>query len=101
IFVIAIGAPFGINAVALILAALLIHSIRIKSEPKVEGPTNSFGADLKQGLAWLWRHELLRTLAIMLGLANMCGLFAQAVVVKFAREEVGLGARGVGILSGA
>ena len=32
-FVIAIGAPFGINAIALILAALLIRSIRIKSAP--------------------------------------------------------------------
>ena len=45
IFVIAIGAPFGINAIALILAALLIRSIRIKSAPKVESLTNSFGAD--------------------------------------------------------
>ncbi len=101
IFVIAIGAPFGINAIALILAALLIRSIRIKSAPKVESSTNSFGADLRQGLAWLWKHDLLRTLAIMLGVANMCGMFAQAVFVKFARDELGLGARGFGILLAA
>ena len=101
IFVIAIGAPFGINAIALILAALLIRSIRVKSVPKVEGSTNSFGADLRQGLAWLWKHDLLRTLAIMLGVANMCGMFAQAVFVKFARDELGLGARGFGILLAA
>ena len=101
IFVIAIGAPFSINAIALILAALLIRSIRIKSAPKVESSTNSFGADLRQGLAWLWKHDLLRTLAIMLGVANMCGMFAQAVFVKFARDELGLGARGFGILLAA
>ena len=101
IFVFAIGAPFGINAIALILAALLIRSIRIKSAPKVESSTNSFGADLRQGLAWLWKHDLLRTLAIMLGVANMCGMFAQAVFVKFARDELGLGARGFGILLAA
>ena len=101
IFVIAIGAPFGINSIALILAALLIRSIRIKSAPKVESSTNSFGADLRQGLAWLWKHDLLRTLAIMLGVANMCGMFAQAVFVKFARDELGLGARGFGILLAA
>ncbi|MFM9094047.1 MAG: MFS transporter [Acidimicrobiaceae bacterium] len=83
------------------MAALLIHSIRIKSAPKVESSTNSFVTDLKQGLAWLWRHELLRTLAIMLGIANMCGMFAQAVFVKFARDELGLGARGFGILLAA
>ncbi|MFM8949038.1 MAG: MFS transporter, partial [Acidimicrobiaceae bacterium] len=101
IFVIAISAPFGINAIALILAALLIRSIRIKSAPKVESSTNSFVTDLKQGLAWLWKHDLLRTLAIMLGIANMCGMFAQAVFVKFARDELGLGPRGFGILLAA
>jgi MFS family permease len=101
IFVIAIGAPFGFNAIALILAALLIRSIRIKSIPKVESSTNSFSADLKQGLSWLWKHDLLRTLAVMLGVANMCGMFAQAVFVKFARDELGLGARGFGILLAA
>ena len=101
IFVIAIGAPFGINAIALILAGLLIRSIRIDLEPKAETPTNSFGADLKEGLAWLWKHDLLRTLAIMLGIANMCGMFAQAVFVKLARDELGLGARGFGILLAA
>jgi predicted MFS family arabinose efflux permease len=37
----------------------------------------------------------------MLGLANMCGMFAQAVFVKFARDELGLGAQGFGILLAA
>ncbi len=98
IFVIAIGAPFGVNAVALIVAALLIRSIRIKNKPQAAASSNSFLTDLKQGLDWLWGHDLLRTLAIMLGVANMCGMFAQAVFVKFARDELGLGARGFGIL---
>lgn len=101
IFVVAVYAPFGINAVALVLAALLIRSIRIKDKPQTATSENSFRADLTQGLTWLWRHDLLRTLAIMLGVANMCGMFAQAVFVKFARDELGLGARGFGILLAA
>lgn len=101
IFVIAVGAPFGVNAVALVVAALLIRSIRIKDKAQTATANKSFGTDLKQGLTWLWRHELLRTLAIMLGVANMCGMFAQAVFVKFARDELGLGARGFGILLAA
>lgn len=101
IFVVAISAPFGINAVALIVAALLIRSIQIIDRTQNTTSLNSFGADLKQGLAWLWKHDLLRTLAIMLGVANMCGMFAQAVFVKFARDELGLGARGFGILLAA
>ena len=99
IFVFAIGAPFAVNALALIIAALLIRSIKIQSfsETHVK-PRPRFSTELKQGLIWLWKHDLLRTLAIMLGVANMCGMFAQAVFVKFARDELGLGAQGFGIL---
>ena len=100
-FVIAIGAPFGANAVALVVAGFLIRSIRIKNKPRVAASTNSFSTDLNQGLKWLWSHDLLRTLAIMLGVANLCGMFASAVLVKFARDELGLGARGFGLLLAA
>ena len=102
IFVFAIGAPFAVNALALIIAALLIRSIKVKLLSEiVTKPQESFSNELKQGLRWLWKHDLLRTLAIMLGVANMCGMFAQAVFVKFARDELGLGARGFGILLAA
>ena len=102
IFVFAIGAPFAVNALALIIAALLIRSIKVKLVSEiVTKPQESFSNELKQGLRWLWKHDLLRTLAIMLGVANMCGMFAQAVFVKFARDELGLGARGFGILLAA
>ena len=102
IFVLAIGAPFAVNALALIIAAFLIRSIKVKliSEIVIK-PQKSFSTELRQGLSWLWKHDLLRTLAIMLGVANMCGMFAQAVFVKFARDELGLGARGFGILLAA
>ena len=99
IFVFAIGAPFAVNALALIIAALLIRSIKVRSiSDKLIRPQPRFSEELRQGLIWLWRHDLLRTLAIMLGVANMCGMFAQAVFVKFARDELGLGARGFGVL---
>ncbi len=102
IFVIAIGAPFAVNALALIVAAFLIRSIKVKFGSKiVVKQQNLFSTELKQGLSWLWKHDLLRTLAIMLGVANMCHMFAQAVFVKFARDELGLGARGFGILLAA
>ncbi len=101
IFVIAISAPFAVNAVALVIAAILIRSIKVKNTAIIEQTNAPFSSELKQGLIWLWRHDLLRTLAIMLGVANMCGMFAHAVFVKFVRDELGLGARGFGILLAA
>lgn len=102
IFVIAISAPFAVNAVALVIAAILIRSIKVKLNSATIEQTNApFSSELKQGLIWLWKHDLLRTLAIMLSIANMCGMFAHAVFVKFVRDELGLGARGFGILLAA
>ena len=101
IFVIAISAPFAVNAVALVIAAILIRSIKVKNTAIIEQTKAPFSSELKQGLIWLWKHDLLRTLAIMLGVANMCGMFAHAVFVKFVRDELGLGARGFGILLAA
>ena len=99
IFVFAVGAPFWINSAALIIAAMLIRTINVKTLSKSSDKNRQgFSTDLKQGLSWLWKHDLLRTLAIMLGIANMCGMFAQAVFVKFARDELGLGARSFGLL---
>ena len=101
IFVIAISAPFAVNAIALVIAAILIRSIKVKNTAIIEQTKAPFSSELKQGLIWLWKHDLLRTLAIMLGIANMCGMFAHAVFVKFVRDELGLGARGFGILLAA
>ncbi len=101
IFVIAISAPFAVHAVALVIAAILIRSIKVKNTAIIEQTNAPFSSELKQGLIWLWKHDLLRTLAIMLGVANMCGMFAHAVFVKFVRDELGLGARGFGILLAA
>ena len=101
IFVIAISAPFAVNAIALVIAAILIRSIKVKNTAIIEQTNAPFSSELKQGLIWLWKHDLLRTLAIMLGVANMCGMFAHAVFVKFVRDELGLGARGFGILLAA
>lgn len=102
LFVVAIGLPFALNAVALIAASILIGSIKLRYDAggRVASET-SFLTELKQGLSWLWKHRLLRSLAIMLGIANMCGMFAQAVFVKYARDELGLGPRGFGILLAA
>ncbi|GDX14175.1 MAG: MFS transporter [Ilumatobacteraceae bacterium] len=98
LFVIAAAAPFGLQAVALTLAALLLASITI-ARPFVKNPvSSSYRESFASGFSWLWRHPLLRTLALMLGAANMCHMFAQSVFAKYVRDELGLGPRGFGLL---
>jgi MFS family permease len=101
-FVLAIGVPFGVNAASFALAALLVASIRIPSaktpETNSEEMRNSFKADLTEGLQWLWSNKLIRTLAIMLGIANMTAMFGEAIFVKYAAVELGVTGRAYGFL---
>ena len=98
LFVIAAAAPFGLQAVALTVAAMLLASITIL-RPIAAGPaSSSYRESFTTGFTWLWRHPLLRTLALMLGAANMCHMFAQSIFAKYVRDELGLGPRGFGLL---
>lgn len=101
LFVVAAAAPFGMQAVALAAAAVLIAGIRPIASHVPGARSTAFRAELREGFTWLWRHRLLRTLALMLGMANMCHMFAQSVFAKFVRDELGLGPRGFGLLLAA
>ena len=102
LWVAAIGVPFGVNAAALTLAAMLVASIRRPSspndEPRETAHAAKFVPQLRDGMTWLARHRLLRTLAIMLGLTNMSHTMGNALLVKFAAEELGVSGSGYGIL---
>ena len=119
LFVAAVGVPFGINGASFALAAVLIASIspRVDSPSAATTPNNdsmpatpqassgstsvSFVAQLREGLAWLWAHRTLRTLAILLGVTNMCLTMGESIFVKFAFRYLEVGPRGYGLLLAA
>lgn len=98
---IAAFAPFGIQAIALAIAAFLIAGIKPHTPFTPSSRSTRFSEELREGFGWLWRHPLLKTLALMLGAANMCHMFAQAVFAKYVRDELGLGPTGFGYLLAA
>lgn len=100
LFVVAASAPFGVQAAALAAAAALVAGIATRPRPGGAGMTgrNGMRADIREGIGWLRGNPLLRLLALMLGAVNMCQMFGQAVFAKYARDELGLGARGFGLL---
>ena len=97
LWVAAVGIPFGVNAAALALAAILIASIRGTESPRHVSET-AFLPELREGLTWLWNHRLLKTLAILLGITNMSSQFGGAIFVKFAAEELDVSPSAFGIL---
>ena len=94
--------PFGLHALALIVAASLIATLKPRTPHLPQSDRrNSLASDIAFGLKWLARHELLRLLAVLLGIVNMAHMFAASVYAKFARDELGVGTRGFGLLLGA
>jgi MFS family permease len=86
---VAIFLPFFIDAATFFIAAAIIASMKptvksFKPENK-SGPIN-FRAEIKEGFSWLWRHELLRPMAIILGLVNGIAAISGAMFILFAQE---------------
>jgi MFS family permease len=86
---VAIFLPFFIDAATFFIAAAIIATMKptvksFKPENK-SGPIN-FRAEIKEGFAWLWRHELLRPMAIILGLINGIAGLTGAIFILFAQE---------------
>lgn len=87
---VAIFLPFFINAGTFFVAAALIATISgsfaAKAKPDQTATPTNWRGDLKEGLGWLWQHQLLRPLAIILGLINGLSAMSAAAYILFAQE---------------
>jgi MFS family permease len=86
---VAIFLPFFVDAATFFVAAALIASMKptVKSfKPEAKSGPINFRAEIKEGFMWLWRHELLRPMAIILGLLNGIAALSGAIFILFAQE---------------
>lgn len=97
LFVITPALPFGADAVSFAVAAALLATIRPIPAPLRE-PRHSLRTEIATGVRWLWRNELLRTLAVSMGLANVVFGAAFAIFVLYVRERLGLAEVGYGLM---
>jgi MFS family permease len=89
--------PFFVAGGGLTAAAALVFLIggefRSRRSRETDGAPRQAGAmvaEIKEGFAWLWRHPLLRPMAIILGIMNALGSMTFAVFILFAQEELDL-----------
>ncbi len=104
LFSIAVALPFIVDSASFFVAALLVMSLAGSFRP-ARSPTAVAGErrpplrrDIAEGIRWLWHHELLLTLALVLGVLNFSAWLGESTMVLFAQEILGLGARGYGLL---
>jgi MFS family permease len=101
-----LAVPFVLDTVTFALSALLVVLIggtyrATAAATTTPAPRRPMRAEIAEGLRWLWGHDLLRTLAIVLGVINLASMLAFATFVLFVQEILGLGAAGFGVLSTA
>ena len=100
LFAAAFWLPFGADAVTFVVAAALVAGIGGRFRPRERdlAPPTSLGSDIADGLRWLWGQPLIRNLALISTALGTISYLPTAVLVLFAREELGLGAVGYGVL---
>lgn len=85
--------PFLVDASTFFAAAALVALIpgAFRAERPDDAEPSHWRSELKEGVRWLWHHELLRPMAIILGLMNAAAMVSGATFVLFAQEVLDVG----------
>jgi predicted MFS family arabinose efflux permease len=100
LFAAGMALPFVGQSVCVLAGVLLISRIRLP-EPEAGGGRARLRDEIREGWRWLWAHPAVRTLAITIFTFNVTFGAAWSVLVLYARERLGLGALGFGLITTA
>ena len=98
LFVLHHGVPIAVDAVSFAAAAALVFSARRSAPARERSSGRYLGRELKEGLVYLYRHKLLRSLCLLLLVANAILSGIIAILVLYVLEELGLPEAGFGWL---
>ncbi|GHF06272.1 MFS transporter [Amycolatopsis deserti] len=92
LFAVSAALPLTLDAVTFAVSAALVATLP-RNPPGTRPKT-----PITDGLRWLARHRLLRTLAALLAVNTFCAQLGNATLVLFATETLHLSTRGYGLL---
>jgi len=102
LFAAAAAAPFALEAASFAVAAVLVWRIRgARTLPGNAAPRaerRSLRADIAEGLGFLFRNPLLRSIAVVLGVWNLVEYMMVGVMVLFCTRRLGLNEAGFGLV---
>jgi len=87
--------PFFLDAGTFAVAAALVFVISgdFRNRRKTKAQTGAkidWSGEIKEGFGWLWKHPVLRPMAIILGLLNGLAMMTFATFILFAQENLDL-----------
>lgn len=97
LFAVAASVPFFVDSISFAVAALFVAIIpgAYKSERTINATLRE---DIKEGLGWLWRHKVLRSIVLMAGVINLIAFGIFAIFVLYAQDILGVDDVGYGLL---
>jgi MFS family permease len=95
LFAAAAALPFGLDAASFAGSAALLAGL---PHSRRDQPRQPIRTQIVEGLRWLYRHRLLRVVAVLLGIFNFGNQMGQAVLVLLATQTLHVGTRGYGLL---
>lgn len=81
--------PFVLDAGSFLVSAALILTIAATPPATTAPARQPWRSELREGVRWLWSHELLRPMAIILGALNGINAITFAAFVLFAQDVLG------------
>lgn len=86
LFVVAHLLPFGLATFSFAVSTVLIFGARPEAAaaPGVPLTLRGLGSQTAEGISWLWRHRVLRTLCLMVGALNSAVLAVLGIAVLYA-----------------
>jgi MFS family permease len=94
------GTPFAVDAVSFLIGSALLIGLPVR--PRTPAPATAQDepprSRVREGLRLLWADDVLRILAVCILLMNITLAATTAILVLVARDRLGLGASGYGLL---
>lgn len=92
--------PFAVQVVTVLLAVVLVGRISLPAVPRPAGPSH-VRQDIAEGLRWIWSHQPVRTLALVILVFNITWAAPWAILVKYSLDHLDMGPVGFGLLTTA
>ena len=84
-FLVAVGAAIAFATTAVLWATAVVALLLVRGPFRIpRDQRTTMRADIVEGLRFLWRHRLLRTLALMVGVSNFASNAVLSVLVLYA-----------------
>jgi MFS family permease len=100
LFATGMALPFASESACVLAGLALISRVRLPPHG-ARGRHARVRDDIREGWRWLWAHPAVRTLAVTIFTFNVTFGAAWSVLVLYARERLGLGAVGFGLITTA